>query len=141
MRVDDRKRAAKYAVAHRVCKVMIYLWMIPVLIFGVCQLYIGVCITFALGFSSIFLTHHFRKRELLLLCTARTTATCVGTDWHSSGRYLHLRPIVTYEVDGKPYTAKLSVSCPKSATGQLYTIYYDPQNPETVRADQQNFLD
>ncbi len=141
MSVDGRKRAARCAAAHRVCKVMIYILMIPVLIFGVCQLYIGVCITFILGFLSIFLTRHFRKRELLLLCTARTTATCIGTDWHSSGRYLHLRPIVTYEVDGKTYTAKLSVSCPKNAVGQLYAIYYDPQVPQTVRTDKQSFFD
>ncbi len=139
--VDDRKRAATYAITHRVCKVMIYVWMIPFFIFGVCQLYIGACISFVLGFLSIFLTRHFRKRALYLLCTVRATATCVSTDWHSSGRYLHLRPIVTYEADGKTYTAKLSVSCPKNAEGTLYTIYYDPRTPQTLRTDKQSFFD
>ena len=82
----------------------------------------------ALGF-------HCKKQERMLRCTKRTTAVCVNTVLHSTGRTPSRHPVVEYEVDGATMTAELSVTCKKDAVGHLYTVYYDPLDPATVRTE------
>ena len=77
---------------------------------------------------------YYQKQEMKLRCTRRTTAVCINTILHSTGRTPSRHPIVEYEVEGVKYTAELSISCTRGAVGEIYTIYYDPLEPTTVRA-------
>ncbi len=45
---------------------------------------------------------------------------------------------VRYEPEkakGVLHTAELSISCSKGDVGELYTIYYDPLDPDSVRSE------
>ena len=86
-----------------------------------------------LVFGGFLLGDYFKKQDRKLRCTRRTTARCIDTVRRKSGKHSHLYPIVGFEVDGVSYTAELSVTCSHSSVGELYPIYYDPLDPESVR--------
>ena len=133
----DRQKAAKYATAAKVCR------MLTFLCFGI--VFVGAISAKVTDTSPILifffipliivalLNSHFKHQELKLRCTKRTTAFCIDTVRRRSGKHSHLHPIVEYEVDGVRHTAELSVTCTRGAVGETYTIYYDPLAPDTVR--------
>ena len=133
----ERKKAAGYARAAVVCRVLTYVF------FGAA--FIGVAVTkgtvntpvvmlSTLPFllASVILYGVFKNKDLRIRCTQRTTACCIDTVHRRSGKYLHRYPVVEYEVDGVHYTAELHISCGRHAVGETYTIYYDPLDPHTV---------
>ncbi len=133
----ERQKAAKYATAAKVCKVLTFLC------FGI--VFVGAISAKVTDASPILifffiplivvalLNSHFKHQELKLRCTKRTTAFCIDTVRRRSGKSSHLHPIVEYEVEGVRHTAELSVTCTRGAVGETYTIYYDPLAPDTVR--------
>ena len=134
----ERKKAAKYATAAVVCRVLTYVF------FGAA--FIGVAVTkgtvntpvvmlSTLPFllASAILNGVFKNKDLKIRCTQRTTACCIDTVHRRSGKYLRRYPVVEYEVEGIKHTAELHISCGRHAVGETYTIYYDPLNPTTVR--------
>lgn len=133
----DRQKAAKYATAAKVCKVLTFVC------FGI--VFVGAISAKVTDTSPILifffiplivvalLNSHFKHQELKLRCTKRTTAFCIDTVRRRSGKHSHLHPIVEYEVEGVRHTAELSVTCTRGAVGETYTIYYDPLEPDTVR--------
>ena len=133
-----RKKAAKFALASKVCKILAYA--------GVGFTFIGGIIlddspgailvlpAILLVFGGFLLGDYFKKQDRKLRCTRRTTARCIDTVRRKSGKHSStLHPIVGYEVDGVSYTAELSVSCSQGSIGELYTICYDPLDPQSVR--------
>ncbi|MBQ9781169.1 MAG: hypothetical protein IJW00_09520 [Clostridia bacterium] len=133
----DRKKAVKYTKASKICSALgiicgilgfvgaalmkakdtspaIMLFLIPMVVF-------------------IILGTSFESKSLKLRCTKRTIAVCIDTVRRRSGKTTTRRPIVEYEVEGVKHTAELSVSCTRHAVGEIYTIYYDPLEPDTVR--------
>ena len=132
-----RKKAAKFALASKVCKVLAYV--------GVGLTFIGAIVredsrgavlvfpAILFVFGGFLLGDYFKKQDLKLRCTRRTTARCIDTVRRKSGKHSHLHPIVGFEVDGVSYTAELSVTCSHSSVGELYPICYDPLDPESVR--------
>ena len=133
-----RKKAAKFALASKVCKGLAYVGVGLTLIGGIIlDDTPGAVLVFPailLVFGGFLLGDYFKKQDLKLRCTRRTTARCIDTVRRKSGKHSHLYPIVGFEVDGVSYTAELSVSCSGDAVGELYPIYYDPLDPESVRA-------
>lgn len=133
----ERQKAAKLALYHKVCKVLGYaLLTIPLL--GTIMIKEAnsspILLLLVLpSLATLLLSSFFKSRELKLRCTVRTTAFCVDTVRRRSGKSSHLHPIVEYEADGVRHTAELSISCTRSSVGELYTIYYDPLDPTTVR--------
>ena len=132
----ERGRAAKFAVAAKVCKILTFVF--------VAWIFVGVAVVgeggsvalllFALpAIAASILEGVFKNKELKLRCTHRTTAFCVDTVRRHSGRHATRHPIVAYEVEGVTHTAELPVSCSRHAEGELYTIYYDHLDPNTVR--------
>lgn len=133
----ERQKAAKYATAAKVCRVLTFLC------FGI--VFVGAISAKVTDTSPILifffipliivalLNSHFKHQELKLRCTKRTTAFCIDTVRRRSGKSSHLHPIVEYEVEGVRHTAELSVTCTRGAVGETYTIYYDPLEPDTVR--------
>lgn len=135
----ERKRAAKYAVASKVCKTVSFvgagiLLVVSLLIEEGLNAAIGLilCLIPFIVFS--ILHKVFKNKELQIRCTKHTTGTCLYTVRHRSGKTYHRHPVVEYEVEGVTYTAELPVSCPKDSAGDLYSIYYDPLDPATVRS-------
>ena len=132
-----RKKAAKFALASKVSKVLAYV--------GVGLTFIGAIVregsrgavlvfpAILFVFGGFLLGDYFKKQDLKLRCTRRTTARCIDTVRRKSGKHSHLHPIVGFEVDGVSYTAELSVTCSHSSVGELYPICYDPLDPESVR--------
>lgn len=132
-----RQKAAKFALAGKVCKGLAYV--------GVGLTFIGGIIlddtpgavlvipAILLVFGGFLLGDYFKKQDRKLRCTRRTTARCIDTVRRKSGKHSHLHPVVGFEVDGVSYTAELSVTCSGDAVGELYPIYYDPLDPESVR--------
>ena len=133
----DRRKAARYAKAGKVCKVLAIAFFIaacvgaalmktdngsPVLLLCIIPMAI-----------LLFLDGYFKNKDLKLRCTERTTAHCIDTVRRRSGKHSARYPIVEYEVDGVRHTAELSISCSRKDVGELYTIYYDPLDPDTVR--------
>lgn len=132
-----RQKAAKYAIVGKVCTALAFV------MFGVCA--VGAVMIKASNTSPVLLLaiiptaiflllgSYFKNQDLKLRCTKRTTAFCIDTVRRRSGKHSHLYPIVEYEVEGVRHTAELSVSCGRHAVGEMYTIYYDPLEPDTVR--------
>ena len=133
-----RKRAAKFALASRLCKVLTIASAGFVILWGILR---GDGVSAAMvipGFLvllvSSLLWPYFKKQDLKLRCTRRASARCVDTVRRKSGKYSHtLHPIVGYEVNGVSYTAELPISCTQSSIGELYTICYDPLDPGSAR--------
>ena len=132
-----RKKAAKFALASKVCKGLAYVGVGLTLIGGIIlDDTPGAVLVFPavlLVFGGFLLGDYFKKQDRKLRCTRRTTARCIDTVRRKSGKHSHLHPIVRFEVDGVSYTAELSVTCSHSSVGELYPIYYDPLDPESVR--------
>lgn len=132
-----RKKAAKFALASKVCKGLAYVGVGLTLIGGIIlDDTPGAVLVFPavlLVFGGFLLGDYFKKQDRKLRCTRRTTARCIDTVRRKSGKHSHLYPVVGFEVDGVSYTAELSVTCSHSSVGELYPIYYDPLDPESVR--------
>lgn len=135
-----RQKAAKFALASRVCKGLAYAGFVLTFIGGIIlEDSPGVFLVFPaflFMFGGFLLGDYFKKQDRRLRCTRRTTARCVDTVRRKSGKHSSTRhPIVGYEVNGVSYTAELSVSCTRDSVGELYPIYYDPLDPEAVRVE------
>ena len=133
-----RQKAAKFALASKVCKGLAYVGVGLTFIGGIIlDDTPGAVLVFPailLVFGGFLLGDYFKKQDRKLRCTRRTTARCIDTVRRKSGKHSStLHPIVGFEVDGVSYTAELSVSCSGDAVGELYPIYYDPLDPESVR--------
>ena len=141
----ERVRAAKFRIASKVCKVLTFVF------FG--GIFLGammakndispgaMLLTIPFFVGSIILSEVFKNKELKIRCTKRTTAFCVDTVRRRSGKHTVRHPIVQYEVKGVTMTAELSISCSRDAAGDLYTIYYDPLDPSTVRAERRGLFE
>ena len=133
----DRQKAAKYATAAKVCKVLTFLCFGIVFVGAISAKVTDTSPLLIFFFIPLIivalLNSHFKHQELKLRCTKQTTAFCIDTVRRRSGKHSHLHPIVEYEVEGVRHTAELSVTCTRGAVGETYTIYYDPLEPDTVR--------
>ncbi len=133
----DRQKAAKYATASKVCKVLTFVCFGLVFVGAISAKVTTASPLIILFFIPLvvvaLLNSYFKHKELKLRCTKRTTAFCVDTVRRRSGKHSHIHPIVEFEVDGVRHTAELSISCTRGAVGETYTIYYDPLDPDTVR--------
>ena len=141
----ERQKAAKLGVASKVCKVLTFVF------FG--GMFLGalmakkdlnpgaMLLTIPLFVLTIILSEVFKSKELKIRCTKRTTAFCVDTVRRKSGKHSTRHPIVEFEVNGVTHTVELSISCSRDAVGDLYTIYYDPLDPGTVRAERRGLFE
>ncbi len=140
----ERQRAAGYGVASKVCNILTFVF-IGVMFFGVIALRGGASPAFMLlilpAIIAAILNGVFKDKELKLRCTRRTTAFCVDTVRRRSGKHSTRHPIVEFDVEGVTHTAELSVSCSRDAVGDLYTLYYDPLDPATVRAERRGLFE
>ena len=89
----------------------------------------------------LILSEVFKGKELKIRCTKRTTAFCIDTVRRRSGKHSTRHPIVEFEVKGVTHTVELSVSCSRDAVGDLYTLYYDPLDPDVVRPERRGLFD
>lgn len=137
----ERQKAARYALAAKVCKAIFFVGIALVVIMGVVLpeieagfaplAFVGILLVFACS----LLGDHCKRKDLEIRCTKRTTARCIYTVRRKTGKHSSTRrPVVEYEVDGELYTVELRVSCHRDAEGELYTICYDPLDPGTARA-------
>ncbi len=133
----DRQKAAKYATAAKVCKVLTFVCFGAAFVGAISAKVTDASPLILLFFIPLIvvalLNSYFKHKELKLRCTKRTTAFCIDTVRRRSGKHSHIHPIVEFEVDGVRHTAELSISCTRNAVGETYTIYYDPLDPDTVR--------
>ena len=141
----ERKRAAKFGVASKVCKVLTFVF------FG--GMFLGafmakenlnpgaMLLTIPFFVLAIILSEIFKSKELKIRCTKRTTAFCIDTVRRRSGKHSTRHPIVEFEVKGVTHTVELSVSCSRDAVGDLYTLYYDPLDPDVVRPERRGLFD
>ena len=136
----ERRRAARYGTASKVCRVVALagaalLLVLSLMIEEGLDTYIVLllCLIPFIVFSALHTV--FKNKELKLRCTKRTTAHCIYTVKHRSGKTYHRHPVVEFDAEGVTCTAELSVSCSRSAVGELYTICYDPLDPAVVRAE------
>ena len=138
----ERKRAAKFGVASKVCKVLTFV-TIGVLFFGgiATQSPNIILPVFLLLIPFLILSEVFKSKELKIRCTKRTTAFCIDTVRRRSGKTSTRHPIVEFEVKGVTHTVELSVSCSRDAVGDLYTICYDPLDPDVVRPERRGLFD
>ena len=141
----ERKRAAKFGVASKVCKVLTFVF------FG--GMFLGafmakenlnpgaMLLTIPFFALAIILSEVFKGKELKIRCTKRTTAFCIDTVRRRSGKHSTRHPIVEFEVKGVTHTVELSVSCSRDAVGDLYTLYYDPLDPDVVLPARRGLFD
>lgn len=141
----ERKRAAKFGVASKVCKVLTFVF------FG--GMFLGafmakenlnpgaMLLTIPFFALAIILSEVFKSKELKIRCTKRTTAFCIDTVRRRSGKTSTRHPIVEFEVKGVTHTVELSVSCSRDAVGDLYTINYDPLDPDVVLPARRGLFD
>jgi hypothetical protein len=136
-----RIKAARFGVASKVCKVLTFVTIGVLFLGGIATQSPNIILpVFLLLIPFLILSKVFKSKELKIRCTKRTTAFCIDTVRRRSGKTSTLHPIVEFEVNGVSYTAELSVSCTRSAVGDLYTIYYDPLNPAVVRAERRGLF-
>ena len=137
----ERIRAAQFGKASKICKVLTFVFM------GV--MFLGLITTqspsmialFFLMIPMIILSEVFKSKELKIRCTRRTTGFCVDTVRRRSGKHSHRYPIVEFEAGGVTHTVELSVSCSRDAVGDIYTLYYDPLDPDVVRPERRGLFD
>ena len=134
---DHQRLAAKYAKKATVCFAVTIVGFVLLLLacFLIKSSAPWTIFCFLPFFGIMALGFYYQKQERKLRCTQRTTAVCINTVLRNNSRIPSRHPIVEYEVEGVKYTAELPVSCPKDAAGELYTIYYDPLDPNTVRPE------
>ena len=137
----ERIRAANFGKASKICKILTFVFM------GV--MFLGLITTrspsmmalFFLMIPMIVLSEVFKSKELKIRCTRRATAFCVDTVRRRSGKHSHRYPIVEFEAGGVTHTVELSVSCFRDAVGDIYTLYYDPLDPDVVRPERRGLFD
>ncbi len=141
----ERKRAAKFGVASKVCKVLTFVF------FG--GMFLGalmakedlnpgaMLLTIPFFVLAFILSETFKSKELKLRCTHRATGFCVDTVRRKSGKSSTRHPIVEFEVNGITHTVELSISCSRDAVGDIYTLYYDPLDPNVVRPERRGLFD
>ena len=133
----ERQKAAKYATAAKVCKVLTFVCFGIVFVGAISAKVTDASPLLIFFFIPLIvvalLNSYFKNKELKLRCTKRALSVCIYTVRRRSGKHSHLHPVVEYEVDGRRLTAELSITCTRGAVGETYTIYYDPLEPTTVR--------
>ena len=141
----ERKRAAKFGVASKVCKVLTFVF------FG--GMFLGafmakedlnpgaMLLTIPFFVLAIILSEVFKSKELKIRCTRRATGFCVDTVRRRSGKHSHRYPIVEFEAGGVTHTVELSITCSRDAVGDIYTLYYDPLDPDVVRPERRGLFD
>lgn len=137
----ERIKAANFGKASKICKVLTFVFM------GV--MFLGLITTrspsmmalFFLMIPMIILSEVFKSKELKIRCTRRTTGFCVDTVRRRSGKHSHRYPIVEFEVNGVTHTVELSITCSRDAVGDIYTLYYDPLDPDVVRPERRGLFD
>lgn len=141
----ERKRAAKFGVASKVCKVLTFVFFGGIFVGALMakeDLNPGaMLLTIPFFVLAIILSETFKSKELKLRCTKRTTAFCIDAVRRKSGKTSTRHPIVEFEVNGITHTVELSISCSRDAAGDLYTLYYDPLDPNVVRPERRGLFD
>ena len=141
----ERKRAAKFGVASKVCKVLTFVFFGGIFVGALMakeDLNPGaMLLTIPFFVLAIILSEVFKSKELKIRCTKRTTAFCIDTVRRRSGKTSTRHPIVEFEVKGVTHTVELSVSCSRDAVGDLYTLCYDPLDPDVVRPERRGLFD
>ena len=141
----ERKRAAKFGVASKVCKVLTFVFFGGIFVGALMakeDLNPGaMLLTIPLFVLAIILSEVFKSKELKIRCTKRTTAFCIDTVRRRSGKHSTRHPIVEFEVKGVTHTVELSVSCSRDAVGDIYTLYYDPLDPDVVLPARRGLFD
>ena len=141
----ERKRAAKFGVASKVCKVLTFVFFGGIFVGALMakeDLNPGaMLLTIPFFVLAIILSEVFKSKELKIRCTKRTTAFCIDTVRRKSGKHSTRHPIVEFEVKGVTHTVELSVSCSRDAVGDLYTINYDPLDPDVVLPARRGLFD
>ena len=141
----ERKRAAKFGVASKVCQVLTFVFFGGIFVGALMakeDLNPGaMLLTIPLFVLAIILSEVFKSKELKIRCTKRTTAFCIDTVRRKSGKHSTRHPIVEFEVKGVTHTVELSVSCSRDAVGDLYTLCYDPLDPDVVRPERRGLFD
>ena len=141
----ERKRAAKFGVASKVCKVLTFVFFGGIFVGALMakeDLNPGaMLLTIPFFVLAVILSEVFKSKELKIRCTRRTTAFCIDTVRRRSGKHSTRHPIVEFEVKGVTHTVELSISCSRDAVGDLYTINYDPLDPDVVRPERRGLFD
>ena len=140
----ERQRAAKFGVASKVCKVLTFALIGVVFISGILlqdDLGPSFMIWFLPLIVSAVLQGVFKDKELKLRCTKRATGFCIDTVRRRSGKHSTRHPIVEFEAGGVTHTAELQVSCSRDAVGDIFTLYYDPLDPATVRTERRGLFE
>lgn len=138
----ERKRAARFGVASKVCKVLTFVTIGVLFLGGIATQSPNIILpVFLLLIPFLILSEVFKSKELKIRCTKRTTAFCIDTVRRRSGKHSTRHPIVEFEVKGVTHTVELSVSCSRDAVGDLYTLYYDPLDPDVVRPERRGLFD
>ena len=138
----ERKRAAKFGVASKVCKVLTFVTIGVLFLGGIATQSPNIILpVFLLLIPFLILSEVFKSKELKIRCTKRTTAFCIDTVRRRSGKTSTRHPIVEFEVKGVTHTVELSVSCSRDAVGDLYTLYYDPLDPDVVLPARRGLFD
>lgn len=137
----ERIKAANFGKASKICKVLTFVFM-GVMFFGVITTQSpSMMALFFLMIPMIILSEVFKSKELKIRCTRRTTGFCVDTVRRKSGKHSHRYPIVEFEAGGVTHTVELSISCSRDAVGDIYTLYYDPLDPDVVRPERRGLFD
>ncbi len=145
----ERIKAAKFGKISKVCKVLTFVFFGGMFLGA---LFLGTFGTqssavmhlfplFPLLVLSIIFHEVFKSEELKIRCTVRVTAFCADTVRRKSGKHSTRHPIVEFEVNGVTHTVELNISCSRDAVGDIYTLYYDPLDPDTVRPERRGLLD
>ena len=137
----ERKRAAKFGVASKVCKVLTFVTIGVLFLGGIATQSPSMIALFFLMIPMIILSEVFKSKELKIRCTKRTTAFCIDTVRRRSGKHSTRHPIVEFDVKGVTHTVELSISCSRDAVGDLYTLCYDPLDPDVVRPERRGLFD
>ena len=141
----ERIKAARFGVASKVCKVLTFVFFGGIFVGALMakeDLNPGaMLLTIPFFVLAIILSEVFKSKELKIRCTKRTTAFCIDTVRRRSGKHSTRHPIVEFEVKGVTHTVELSVSCSRDAVGDLYTICYDPLDPDVVRPARRGLFD